>query len=171
MAATQEWGIPTHVLGTPGVECKGARKKGSFKHQPTLEQQQQEYSLPLPTKPATQITCTEDQQWLRFHLLEAASHATVPGSWTCLPSQISPHSPQWHRERTLLLESASKSEMSSDGSAWQWRVKIRNRPLFRFNDVGLRNRGLSASSHHPKAISRLWAPGGCIWDTSNCRAR
>jgi hypothetical protein len=141
---------------------------GSFKHQPTLEQKQ-EYSLPLPTTTATQITCTEDQQWLRFRLLEAASQATVPGSWTCLPRRF-PRIPHNGTE-SALLRPASKSEMSSDGSAWQRRVKIRNRPLFRFNDVGLRNRGLSASSPHPRAISRLWAPGACIWDTSNCLAR
>jgi hypothetical protein len=140
-------------------------KNGSFRHQPTLEQKQ-EYSLPLPTKTwhlksrAPMISSGfgsafwKQHPKQRFPVLGLASPRRFPRI---------PH----NGTESALLGPASKSEMSSDGSAWQWRVKIRNRPLFRFNDVGLRNRGLSASSPHPRAISRLWAPGGCIWDTCN----
>ena len=160
--AIEEWGISSHVLE---VECKGTRKTDPSDISPPLSRSRNIRSHYQPKRHlksrAPMISSGfgsafwKQHPKQRFPVLGLASPRRFPRI---------PH----NGTESALLGPASKSEMSSDGSAWQWRVKIRNRPLFRFNDVGLRNRGLSASSPRMRAISRLWAPGGCIWDTSNC---
>ena len=165
MAAAEEWGISTHILE---VERKGTRITDPSNISPPLSRgrnirshyqpQRQLKSRALKISSGFGSAFWKQHPKQRFPVLGLASPRRFPRI---------PH----NGTESALLRPASKSEMSSDGSAWQRRVKIRNRPLFRFNDVGLRNRGLSASSPHPRAISRLWAPGACIWDTSNCRAR